>query len=204
MNSISEITQMPEATVAVAEPALLPLATTTTQRSRLAEFYELAKPRMNFLVVAQSAASFDAWALRHQQPPSGPDNQLAANGTLQVFLQARGATTYAFVFSGADANGRTWSTTLNVVLRKAGFQTAFLPSTCNWMCNRALPQCSADGMVLLEPNPPFSRIGVIHMTSETKNGQKELMGTDGRLHIRSLRYDGHQSTAAQNTALPYA
>ena len=95
-------------------------------------------------------------------------------------------------------------TTLNVVLRKAGFQTAFLPSTCNWMCNRALPQCSADGMVLLEPNPPFSRIGVIHMTSETKNGQKELLGTDGRLHIRSLRYDGHQSTAAQNTALPYA
>jgi cytochrome c oxidase subunit 2 len=58
-----------------------------TYRGECAEYCGLEHARMNFLVVAQSAASFDAWALRHQQPPSGPDNQLAANGQM-VFLRA--------------------------------------------------------------------------------------------------------------------
>ena len=58
-----------------------------TFRGECAEYCGLEHARMNFLVVAQSAASFDTWALRHQQSPSGPDNQLAANGQM-VFTRA--------------------------------------------------------------------------------------------------------------------
>lgn len=58
-----------------------------TFRGECAEYCGLQHAKMNFLVVAQSAASFDTWALRHQQPPPAPDNQLAANGQL-VFMRA--------------------------------------------------------------------------------------------------------------------
>ena len=87
-------------------------------------------------------------------------------------------------------------TALNEIIRRSGCRTAFLPSTCNWMCNRALPLCSPDGAVLIEPNPPFNRIGIVHMTADTKHGQKKLRDVNGHSHFRSLRFDGHADTVA--------
>jgi cytochrome c oxidase subunit 2 len=58
-----------------------------TFRGECAEYCGLEHAKMNFLVVAQSAASFDTWALRHQQPQSEPASQLAANGQV-VFMRA--------------------------------------------------------------------------------------------------------------------
>ena len=57
-----------------------------TFRGECAEYCGLEHAKMNFLVVAQSAASFDTWALRHQHPPSEPASQLAANGQV-VFMR---------------------------------------------------------------------------------------------------------------------
>ena len=82
-------------------------------------------------------------------------------------------------------------TALNATIRQNGLRAAFLPSTCNWMCNRALPHCSEDGMELCEPNPPFQRLGVIHLTSNTKNGTWPLATVKGGTHMRSLRFGGH-------------
>jgi len=58
-----------------------------TYRGECAEYCGLEHAKMNFLVVAQSPASFDTWALRHQRPPSEPVSQLAANGQV-VFMRA--------------------------------------------------------------------------------------------------------------------
>ena len=57
-----------------------------TFRGECAEFCGLQHARMNFLVVAQPAATFDQWLVRHQLPPSGPDNQLAATGQM-IFMR---------------------------------------------------------------------------------------------------------------------
>jgi hypothetical protein len=82
-------------------------------------------------------------------------------------------------------------TALNAVVRAAKVPTAFLPSTCNWMCNRAMPMCSEDGKLLLEPNPPFQPLGIIHLTADSKNGRWPVSDTGGKVHSRSLRFKGY-------------
>jgi cytochrome c oxidase subunit 2 len=57
-----------------------------TYRGECAEYCGLEHARMNFLVVAQPAAEFDAWVVRHQAAPTGPSDQLAATGQM-VFLR---------------------------------------------------------------------------------------------------------------------
>jgi hypothetical protein len=79
-------------------------------------------------------------------------------------------------------------TALNFIIRNGNLETAFLPSTCNWMCNRALPICSEDGATLLEPHPPFNRIGIIHMTADTKTGEEKLLDVNKVVHVRPLAY----------------
>lgn len=94
-------------------------------------------------------------------------------------------------------------TALNAAIRLNGLRTAFLPSTCNWMCNRALPMCSEDAVELKEPNPPFQRISVIHLTGNTKNGVWPLSTATGVTRTRSLRFRGHDDTQiGSDVALP--
>jgi hypothetical protein len=77
---------------------------------------------------------------------------------------------------------------LNAVLRTAREPPALLPAWCNWVCHRAMPLCSTDGKVLLEPNPPYRPLGVIHMSGPTKDGEFDLRDRSGGRHRRSLRY----------------
>ena len=73
-----------------------------TFRGECAEYCGLQHAKMNFLVIAQSAASFDTWALRHQKPPSEPVSQLAANGQM-IFMRAPCAGCHTI--RGTTANG---------------------------------------------------------------------------------------------------
>ena len=73
-----------------------------TFRGECAEYCGLQHAKMNFLVVAQSPASFDTWALRHKQPQSEPTSQLAANGQV-VFMRAPCAGCHTI--RGTTANG---------------------------------------------------------------------------------------------------
>lgn len=86
-------------------------------------------------------------------------------------------------------------TAFNAMIRQGDMPIAFLPSTCNWMCNRALPMCSDDGVELLEPHPPFQRLNVLHLTADTKNGVWALPTRNGE-HVRSLRFGGHDRAQA--------
>ena len=58
-----------------------------TYRGTCAEYCGIQHAKMSFLVVAQTPASFDTWALRRENPPSVPAGQLEANGE-QVFVRA--------------------------------------------------------------------------------------------------------------------
>lgn len=94
-------------------------------------------------------------------------------------------------------------TALNAAIRLNGVRAGYLPSTCNWMCNRALPVCSEDGTELREPNPPFHRLRVLHLTSNTKNGTWPLSTVTGATRPRSLRFRGHDSAqVGPDIALP--
>jgi cytochrome c oxidase subunit 2 len=58
-----------------------------TYRGECAEYCGTQHANMNFLVIAHTPASFDTWAVRRQNPPPGPNDQLEANGQL-VFMRA--------------------------------------------------------------------------------------------------------------------
>jgi cytochrome c oxidase subunit 2 len=75
---------------------------TGTFRGECAEYCGIQHAKMNFLVVAQTPASFDTWAVRHRHPPSEPAGQLEANGQ-QVFMSAPCAGCHTI--RGTTANG---------------------------------------------------------------------------------------------------
>jgi cytochrome c oxidase subunit 2 len=94
-------------------------------RGECAEFCGIQHANMNFLVVAQSAADFDAWAVRHQQTPSGPSDQLEANGQL-VFMRSPCAGCHTI--RGTAANGKIGPDLTDIGSRRAiGANT--LPNT---------------------------------------------------------------------------
>jgi len=84
-------------------------------------------------------------------------------------------------------------TVLNAVIRMKNLPTAFLPATHNWACARAMPMCSEDGTILLEPDPPHELLGVVHLTAGTKNGRVQLKDVKGNTHSRSLRFKGYDN-----------
>jgi hypothetical protein len=79
-------------------------------------------------------------------------------------------------------------TVLNTLIRSQVVPAAFLPARCNWMCNRALPVCGEDGTMLHEPQPPFDRLGIIHLTGPLKNDELTLTDLAGGKWVRSLRF----------------
>jgi len=81
-------------------------------------------------------------------------------------------------------------TALNYTIRKANLPTAWLPSRCNWVCSRAHPM-TRDGIVLIDPNPPYDTLGIVHLTGGAKNGRRKVMSPTGEEFFRSLRWMGH-------------
>ena len=81
-------------------------------------------------------------------------------------------------------------TALNVAFYTRGLQASFLPARCNWICHRALPFVSEDGATLLEPAPPFARLGILHLTAMTKYETFDLATLSGNTVTRPLCYPG--------------
>jgi len=79
-------------------------------------------------------------------------------------------------------------TALNATVYVDGLDTAILPARCNWVCHRALPRVSDDGVVLLDPHPPYQPLGIVHMTDLTKREEFVLRTRSGGMFARSLRY----------------
>lgn len=78
---------------------------------------------------------------------------------------------------------------LNVALRTRGLPVSLLPATCNWICHRALPRCSEDGRLLLEPELPHAPLGIVHLAGFhhlLKDAPHDLRTPAGRIVRRAL------------------
>ncbi|HYC03486.1 MAG TPA: hypothetical protein VED40_09350 [Azospirillaceae bacterium] len=64
-------------------------------------------------------------------------------------------------------------TALNVALRTSGLPCCLLPASCNWICYRALPHCSADGHRLLDPQLPHTQLGIVHLAGFPRDSKAE-------------------------------
>jgi len=53
----------------------------------------------------------------------------------------------------------------NLALYDGGCPVSLLPATYNWIAGMSLPAYSTSRNVLVEPQPPFERIKIIHLTS---------------------------------------
>ena len=71
-------------------------------RGECAEYCGLQHAKMNFLVIAQPAAEFDQWVVRHQNPPAGPSDELTAAGQA-IFMREPCAGCHTI--RGTTANG---------------------------------------------------------------------------------------------------
>jgi predicted O-methyltransferase YrrM len=81
-------------------------------------------------------------------------------------------------------------TALNIVAYVDCLDIAVLPPHYNWTCHRALPRTTADGAVLLDPQPPYQPLGIVHLTHATKKREFTLRTAGGGFVVRSLRYSG--------------
>jgi hypothetical protein len=79
-------------------------------------------------------------------------------------------------------------TALCIVCWQGGFETALLPTTCNWISCHALPMVSDNGAILLRPLPPHEPLGVVHQTDYTKRTFFSLNRLGGGSLSRTLGY----------------
>jgi len=78
-------------------------------------------------------------------------------------------------------------TAFNVMLYTGGLRHTLLPPKCNWICSLALPALDPETGWLVEPTYPFEPLGVVHMTTNRKDGDWELDRVDAGEERRSLR-----------------
>ncbi|HLJ21678.1 MAG TPA: class I SAM-dependent methyltransferase, partial [Stellaceae bacterium] len=86
-------------------------------------------------------------------------------------------------------------TAINLVAYVDCIDVAVLPPQCNWTCHRALPRTTADGKLLLDPQPPYLPLGIVHLTFATKKQEYTLRAAGGGFVTRSLRYSAKVANA---------
>ncbi|MGE0700390.1 MAG: hypothetical protein AB7O57_14935 [Hyphomicrobiaceae bacterium] len=82
---------------------------------------------------------------------------------------------------------------LNVAIYDRGLREARLPATCNWIAHLATPAWDPGRNLLVEPDPPYEPIGILHMTLATKwapSLELPLANGTGGTIARSLRWPG--------------
>jgi hypothetical protein len=77
---------------------------------------------------------------------------------------------------------------LNAIIRGRVVPAALLPAHCNWVCNRVNPMTRDNGAVLCEPAPPYTKLGIVHLTGPGKEQLLELSDISGTRHTRTRRY----------------
>ncbi len=82
---------------------------------------------------------------------------------------------------------------LNVAVYDHGLRDVRLPATCNWITHLCPPAWNPDRGLFVEPDPPFTVLGIVHMTLDTKWNDRVSLPVlrDGRIApgiTRSLHY----------------
>lgn len=78
-------------------------------------------------------------------------------------------------------------TALNYVIRHENLATAFLPAYCNWVCSRALPRWNTERQCFVEPTPPYSPLGLMHLAG-VKSRTSPIFDETGMMHMKEIRY----------------
>jgi hypothetical protein len=74
---------------------------------------------------------------------------------------------------------------LNYIIYRLGLPVVPLPAPANWLVNLALPKYEIARDLFVEPNPPFSPIGILHLSGTAKNGWHEITDIGGHSRLRS-------------------
>ncbi|MEZ5857141.1 MAG: hypothetical protein R3D67_21260 [Hyphomicrobiaceae bacterium] len=80
---------------------------------------------------------------------------------------------------------------LNVAIYDRGLAEVRLPARCNWISHLATPAWHPACKCLVEPDPPFEAIGIVHMTLDTKwqsHCAFAVAGRRGETINRPVRY----------------
>ncbi|KPJ98775.1 MAG: hypothetical protein AMJ60_07260 [Desulfobacterales bacterium SG8_35] len=66
--------------------------------------------------------------------------------------------------------------------------TEILPSLCNWQCHLALPKWDREKKMFCEPYFPYTPLGLIHLTWDTKTQEYDIKIIQGGTMRTQLRY----------------
>jgi len=80
---------------------------------------------------------------------------------------------------------------LNAAIHHGRIREVRLPATCNWIAHLATPVWHSGKHAFVEPDPPHERIGILHLTLDTKWAPAfDVPALGGSVISRSLRYTG--------------
>jgi hypothetical protein len=82
---------------------------------------------------------------------------------------------------------------LNAAIYAGAIREIRLPATCNWIAHLATPAWDEAQQTFVEPDPPFTKVGVLHLTLGTKwepSLQIPIAGEPRRTIARPLRFKG--------------
>jgi len=79
-------------------------------------------------------------------------------------------------------------TALNYVIHGDCAPTGFLPDLCNWICIDAPPKVDEATGLLVEPEPPYQPIKILHLVGQAKTLKFKLETVQGGTVECSLRY----------------
>jgi hypothetical protein len=77
---------------------------------------------------------------------------------------------------------------LNAVIYLDRFPMTMLPAEYNWLCHLRLPVWSTKSKKLVNPNFPWTRIGVVHNTFNDKQVVVPIVGSDGVQLTTAMTY----------------
>ena len=78
-------------------------------------------------------------------------------------------------------------TALNQAIRADQLKVNPLPAVCNWLCHCALPAYDRAAEGFYEPYFPHARIGILHLTGDSKNQSVQWSDARGGVFSTSLR-----------------
>ena len=91
-------------------------------------------------------------------------------------------------------HARSQQMAMNYVVYIDGAPTAFLPASCNWQTWEATPQFDETTGLLVEPQPPYRPIGIIHNAQDDKNLVFSVKTRQGGVLRRTMRYEQWRGT----------
>jgi len=90
-------------------------------------------------------------------------------------------------------------TSLNYVVFADKAPTTFLPAYCNWFCGKGVPMFDDERRLFVEPNEPFTPIGILHLAGHNIQEKVfDLTTIAGRKISTRLTFDAASDLTAKN------